>query len=207
MNGRRRLPALVAILLLCGAAIFVVGTRIERRTEHVERVASPSEAPGHVEQTPASVPPSPTARSSVHNESGESGHTETTAAPTLAKVTSRLPSAVTPEPEAAGETGHQAATESFLGINPDSTPAVASAVVVSVSLAALVFAFPNALILLIAALAGIGFTALDAREILHQVSRSRGSLVATASAVAVLHLAAAITAFVASRRVARRVSV
>ena len=94
----------------------------------------------------------------------------------------------------------EAAPESFVGINPDSTPAVASAVVVSVLLAALVVALPSEWPLLVVALVSLGFAVLDVREVIHQVSRSASSLVAIASGVGGLHLAAAAVCVAAARR-------
>jgi hypothetical protein len=98
-------------------------------------------------------------------------------------------------PDNAGEAGHVGAGEShasetLLGVNPEATPLVVSAVVVSLLLAAAILAFGWPIVAAIIVLAMLAFAALDIREVLHQVTESRPGLAALAALVALLHVAA-----------------
>jgi hypothetical protein len=87
--------------------------------------------------------------------------------------------------------------EELLGINLESTPFVVLAVLGSLALAGGVWARPDLrLLLLVVALAMLGFAALDVREVFRQVDESNDGLAAAAA----LHLAAAGLAFTAERR-------
>lgn len=103
-------------------------------------------------------------------------------------------------------TGETAAThaaeqgsEDLLGINPEATGLVVIAVVVSLLLAGLVLTVRSPLLAAGVALVMLAFTALDIRELTHQLNESRPGLAALAATVAVLHLAAAAAAVLTTR--------
>ena len=96
--------------------------------------------------------------------------------------------------EVGGES-HAAASETVLGINPESVPLIAGAIVASLALAGGIWLFwRRAIVLWIAAGAMFGFGALDVIEIVHELAVQHPTLVAVAAVVAVLHLLAAILA-------------
>ena len=102
--------------------------------------------------------------------------------------------------------GHEAreSSESLLGVNPESTALVAAAVALSLALAIAAWRMSGTMWVLAAvALAMAAFGALDVREALHQASESRTGLTALASAVAALHLGAALVAAGAAARAGR----
>jgi hypothetical protein len=107
------------------------------------------------------------------------------------------------EPAASGEhpATHAAeqSSEDPLGINPEATALVVLAVVVSLLLAALILTVGSPLLAAGVALAMLAFTALDIREVTHQLSESRPGLAALAATVALLHLAAGAAALLATR--------
>lgn len=90
-------------------------------------------------------------------------------------------------------------SEDLLGINPEATGLVVIAVVVSLLLAGLVLTVRSPLLAAGVALAMLAFTALDIRELTHQLHESRPGLAALAATVAVLHLLAAAAAFLTTR--------
>lgn len=90
-------------------------------------------------------------------------------------------------------------SEDLLGINPEATGLVVIAVVVSLLLAALVLTVRSPLLAAFVALIMLAFTALDIRELTHQLHESRPGLAALAATVAVLHLSAGAAAVLATR--------
>jgi hypothetical protein len=84
--------------------------------------------------------------------------------------------------------------ERLFGINLESTSLVAAAVVVSVLFAAAVLTLGMPWLAGVIAAAMLAFAALDIREIVLQAGRSRPGLAAAATAVALLHLLAALAA-------------
>jgi hypothetical protein len=91
-------------------------------------------------------------------------------------------------------------SEDLLGINPESTGAVVTAVLVSLLAAALILTVGSPLLAAGVALAMLAFTALDIREVIHQLNESRPGLAALAAAIAALHLLAGATAIFTTRR-------
>jgi hypothetical protein len=87
----------------------------------------------------------------------------------------------------------------LLGINPEATWLVVTAVAASLLLAALILTLPSPLLAAAVALIMLAFTALDIRELAHQLSESRPGLAALASAIAALHLLAGGAALLATR--------
>ena len=85
-------------------------------------------------------------------------------------------------------------TESFeaiLGVNLESTPLVAIAVIVSVGLAVGNWRTDRKAVLLITALFAIGFAVLDVAEFTHQIKQSATTVAVIAATIAVFHAAAA----------------
>jgi hypothetical protein len=107
------------------------------------------------------------------------------------------------EGAASGErsTAHAAehSSETLLGVNPEATGLVVIAVAVSLVLAALILTVRSPLIAAVVALVMLAFTALDIREVTHQLNESRSGLAALAATVALLHLLAGAGALLTTR--------
>jgi hypothetical protein len=96
------------------------------------------------------------------------------------------------EGEAHEPTPHEESSEEILGIDPESTGLVATAVALSLALAAAAWwGFERPQVLWLVAAAMLAFAVLDIREIAHQIDESRGGVATLAGAVAALHLTAA----------------
>ena len=92
------------------------------------------------------------------------------------------------------------ASEEILGINPESTGAIAAAVVLSLVLAAALWFWGTPAVLIVAAVFALLFAALDLREVAHQLSEARSGLAVIALLAAVLHVGVAVIAGLALRR-------
>jgi hypothetical protein len=107
------------------------------------------------------------------------------------------------EGAAGGETSavHAAehSSENLFGINPEATGLVVIAVVISLLLAALILTMRSPLVAAGVALAMLVFTALDIREVTHQLNESHPGLAALAATIAALHLAAGAAALLTIR--------
>jgi hypothetical protein len=90
-------------------------------------------------------------------------------------------------------------SEDLLGINPESTGLVLVAVALSLLLAALILTVRSPLIAAGVALAMLAFTALDIREVAHQLNESRSGRAALAAAIALLHVLAGVAALRTAR--------
>jgi hypothetical protein len=118
----------------------------------------------------------------------------------LEKATPAATSTQTSSGEAVGSSevggeSHAAASETVLGINPESVPLIAAALVASLVLAVGIWLYwRRAVILWVAAGAMFAFAALDVIEVVHQLAVQHPALVAVAAVVAILHLLAAILA-------------
>ena len=97
------------------------------------------------------------------------------------------------------ESSAGSSSESLLGINPESTGLVLVAVALSLLLAALILTVRSPLIAAAVALAMLAFTALDIREVAHQLNESRSGLAALAAAIALLHVLAGVAALRTAR--------
>jgi hypothetical protein len=182
-----------ALLIAAAAAAFAIGASLERRSEtaehHADRPAatsshaSPSKdtgndsAPDGDQHSEGNASPPP-----AHDNGSDSGH------------------------EQGGHEGstHEESTvpqhaERLFGINLESTALIAAVIVVSILLAAAVLTIAVPWLAWVIAAVMLAFTALDVREIIFQVTESRGGLAAVAGVVALLHLLAAF----AAARVAR----
>jgi len=90
-------------------------------------------------------------------------------------------------------------SETLLGINPEATGLVVAAVVVSLALAALILTVGSPLLAVGVALVMLAFTALDIREVTHQLNESHPGLAALAATIAMLHLLAGAAALLTTR--------
>ena len=89
--------------------------------------------------------------------------------------------------------------ETVLGVNPEATGLVVTAVAVSVLLAALILTVGSPLLAAVVALVMLAFIALDIREVTHQLNESHPGLAALAATIALLHLAAGAVALLTTR--------
>jgi hypothetical protein len=95
-------------------------------------------------------------------------------------------------------------SETLLGINPEATGLVVLAVAVSLVLAALILTVGSPLLAAGVALAMLAFTALDIRELNHQLNESHSGLATLAATVAILHLLAGAAALLTTRDTRRQ---
>ncbi len=93
----------------------------------------------------------------------------------------------------------EVSSETLLGVNPEAPALVAVAVLLSLGFAALILTVRSRAIAVAIAATMLVFTALDIREVVHQVNESRTGLALLAAFVALLHLGAAIAAAWVSR--------
>jgi hypothetical protein len=133
---------------------------------------------------------------------------ESTAAPHRAEAGTSGEHPASSEPAAGRESSATHAgeqnSEALLGINPEATGPVVIAVVVSLLLAGLILTVGSPLLAAGVALVMVAFTALDIREVIHQLHESRTGLAALAAAIAALHLAAGAAALLISRHAGSR---
>src|SRR5215470_16938559 len=203
---RNRARLLTAILLIVSAAVFTAGaiaeraTATEARAEHSPAAVAgpqPTVSPSGTGE-PGTPPPSTGAEGHDHGESGN---------PTPSAAASESGHGGSADHgDSSGETSHEAQAETLLGVNPEATPLIVIAVVLSLALAAAVIAVGSPLLLPLVALIMLAFAALDIRELTHQLHESRPGLVAFAATVALLHLMGAATALTAWRAPARPAS-
>jgi hypothetical protein len=185
---RTRARLLTAILLIASAAAFTTGVIIER-TAPAESHAESSHSAVTGEQP--TISPSGTGE----RDSGEPGNP----APPYAAAKPAEHSEPAAHGENTGRASHEAHAETLLGINPEATPLIMIAILLSLVLAAAVTAVRSPRLLPGIALIMLAFAALDIRELTHQIHESRPGLAALAAAVALLHLLAAATALQARR--------
>ena len=109
-------------------------------------------------------------------------------------------------PGEASASGESAAThaagqnsEKLLGINPEATALVVAAVAGSLLLGALILTVGSPLLAAGVVVTMLAFTALDIREVTHQLGESRPGLAALAATVALLHLLAGAAALLTTR--------
>ena len=196
----------VTLLLVVSAALFAIGVAIERNSRHTEKHAAlgvdyvlaadqhAGESAAHraaEQKHPKSAAPTksghaPSEGKTGHRETGpESGHTG----------------------ESAAQLTSEKKGERVFGIDIESPALVASAVAVSLLLAAALWLTGSILAPL--ALAGFALVAaiFDVREVFHQIDESRTNLTVIAAIVAALHLAVVTGALVLVRRSGRTHSV
>ena len=181
------LRLVVALLLVISAGAFVVGVAAERSAEDDDS--------GHVDEVPAVTTGEP---AEEHDEETEAAGAAEAAEPDEGNGEAAETHA--DEGEAGAESGaHADEGEDILGIDPESTGAVAIAVAISLLLAMAVWLRRTSAVLGAAVVFGLLFAALDVREALHQADESRGGLVALVLLIAVLHVGVAVASGAALR--------
>jgi hypothetical protein len=170
-----RWVTLFVALLLAAAAAFVIGVAVERDHAHAETATSQSSstsAGGEGTHSEAG-------EAGTHSEAGEGGHE----------------SAGNGETSTTGERDRAGVGDEFvLSIDPESSAAVATAVLISLLIAAVVWRWPVLPTLLAGAIFCLAAAAFDVREVAHQTAEGRTGVAAIALLVTVLHLAAAVCA-------------
>jgi hypothetical protein len=171
--------SLFVALLLAAAAAFVVGVAVERDQGHAETAHSQSSVtPAGEEGTHSEA-----GEEGTHSEAGEEGRASTEHSETKGNGE-----------EDSGRVGD----ESVLGIDPESSAAVTTAVLISLLLAAVVWRWPVLPTLLAGAAFCLAAAAFDVREVAHQIAEGRTGVALLAVLVAALHLAAAASAAAAA---------
>jgi hypothetical protein len=169
---QRTLRRSIAAVLVVSAALFAVGSHIERSKAAGEAAAKPADA-----QRASRTASQPSAGEAAHK--GESG-SETRS------------SAERPGHEGTSERHAETHREAkLLGVNPEAVGLVIAAVVASVLLALAIWMRRIAVVLVAIVGFGLVFAAFDVREVLHQADESRTNLIAIASVLIGLHLLAA----------------
>jgi hypothetical protein len=186
---------ITAALLVASAATFAVGVTIEHHT------ATSESHPVHQEQRPEAGK-NPTGENPTgENPTGENptGENPTGEQPTGAESAASGEKPATHAAEHSPENSSENSSEDLLGINPEATGLVVIAVAVSVLLAALILTVGSPLLAAVVALVMLAFTALDIREVTHQLNESHSGLAALAATIALLHLAAGAVALLTTR--------
>ena len=183
MSRPASLRVTAALLLILATVAFVIGAIAERSVAGEVSEPRPSAAVTGSNNEPADEA----------SEEGTEGHQEGEAAEG-AQQEAHTDEAAEPHTEA-NET-----SETIFGINPESTSTVAAAVVISLLLASALYFWGTPATLIVAGVFALLFAALDLREVAHQLSEARSSLVAVALLAAVLHAGAAVVAGLALTR-------
>jgi hypothetical protein len=180
MSRPASLRVTAALLLVLATIVFVIGAMVERSMAGEASEARPAQA----------VITSNSELAGEASEEGTEGHEEGEAAEG-AQEEAHADEAAEP---------HTEANETILGINPESTAAVTAAVVISLLLAAALYFWGTSATLIVAGVFALLFAALDLREVAHQLSEDRTSLVVIALLAAALHAGAAVVAGLALTR-------
>lgn len=157
LNSRGR--ALIALLLVVTAALFAIGTAIERSDRHSEEGSA----------TPAAAS-NEGGEADEGDEAGEEGEASHEGAETPHSASSEE-------------------SETVLGIDTESTPVIVAGVAASALLAVAVLLVRSRAVLVVVAGFTLLFAAGDLRELLHQLDESRTSVAVIAAILLVLHLA------------------
>ncbi len=175
MKNETRLRATLALLLVASAALFAIGTTIERsqRSQHRESSA-----------TKTAEIPSETTTSSSETTTTSSSETNGGADEKAAGVA---------ETPVAAET-HVEASEKLFGIDTESVSAMIAAIAVSLGLAAAVWWRRERLWLWLTLAFGVVFAAGDIREVIHQLNESRNTVATIVAILIAAHLAVAVLA-------------
>ena len=176
---------LLSSLLIAGAALFAIGVAAERNANDTHTEISTGAETANT-GAPSTKTTTPT------GEAAEAGGGEV--APTDQTTGETAPTAE-PAGEAAGHS--ESRSETFLGLNLESTPLVLIAAAASVALAVLNWR-RNVRSLLFATMAFAGvFAVFDIAEVAHQIKESRAGLALLAATIALVHV---VTTVVAEQR-------
>ena len=176
---------LLSSLLIAGAALFAIGVAAERNANDTHTETGTETG---IETANTAVPGTDvTASTGEAAEAGgdEVAHTDETSSEGTAPIAK-------PVGEAAGHS--ESSSETFLGLNLESTPLVIIAAAASLALAVL-NGRRNLRAPLFATMAfAVVFAVLDIAEVAHQIKESRAALALLAATIALIHLATAIVA-------------
>jgi hypothetical protein len=184
-----RLRMAAASLLVLATIVLVIGITAERSVAGEPSPAGSTETGGVTGSEP----------SEDASEEGVAGHDEGEAVEGGDEAGS---GEVIGEPESEGEEAHadeatelhNEGNETMFGIDPESTGAIAAAVIISLLLAAALWFWRTPTALIVAVVFALLFAVLDLREVMHQLSEARGGLAAIAVVAAVLHIGVALIA-------------
>jgi hypothetical protein len=189
-------PRLIAAaLLIASAALLAAGTAVERHSSSEPHAAHPATSQAATSSdTAASTtgPETTTAADSGGDSDGDQG-TDEHATP------SRVAHAGRGDEDGGNEHGTIENSEKLLGINPEATPLTLAAVTASVLLAVAMLIIGSPILAAGTALAMAAFTALDIREVIHQLDKSHTGLATLATSVALLHVLAAAVVLTVAR--------
>jgi cobalamin biosynthesis Mg chelatase CobN len=193
----------LAGLLLVATGLFAYGVLHERSLIRSGQVESAAQLARERAATKASETPTKRAHETAATNAtetpakraSETAATRASETPPTA-ASEAAPTADTGSATTAGhvETPAQHAREGrVLGVDLESTPIIALAIVAGLALAILAFSPMGAMraILLALALGALAWSALDVREVVHQANESRTDLAIVAGFVAALHATAA----------------
>ena len=183
MNRPASLRVTAALLLILATIVFVIGAMAERSTAGEVTETRPS----------AAVTGPSNEQAEEASEEGTEGHEQGEEAEGAGED-AHVDEATEPHSEAT-ET-----SETIFGINPESTAAVTAAMVISLLLAAALYYWGTSATLIVTGVFALLFAVLDLREVAHQQSEGRSSLVILALLAAVLHAGAAVVAGLALTR-------
>lgn len=197
MKNERRLRAILALLLVATAALFAVGTTIERsQRSHTESAETKSaEAPTETATTSSSETGTGTsseANGEADAEQSENG--ETTTSPSSEADSGAGEAASGATETAASSEAHAESSERLFGVDPESVPAMIAAIAVSLGLAAAVWWRRERAWLWLTLAFGAVFAAGDIREVIHQLGESRNTVATIAAILIAAHLAVAVVA-------------
>lgn len=167
-----RLRVVLIALLVVATAAFVVGVSIER-----------SQGENHAE------PATAVAGEGEAGQPAEAGHEDGAVSGEAARAE-----------ESPGAHADEGNAEKFLGIDYEAVPFIVLAAAFSLALAAAVWLLPGSVpVLALVVVAMVAFTALDVREVVHQLDEDNGGLALLAGVVAALHLGVAAVALAPAR--------
>jgi heme A synthase len=155
---------LVGALLIIAATLFVIGTAVERNND------------AHQYETALAT----TVSEGI--------------APAEGSEAEAAESAATVQPADNHTEAGESTNEQVLGINLESTPLVAIAVIVSLALAVATWRSDSKLAWLITAAFAAVFAIVDIAEFIHQLDRSKAGLAVLAALIAIIHAGAALLA-------------
>ena len=190
IRSRARLAA--AVLIVASGAAFAICISVERHADVAEHAtqspATSSPTAPAVTTAPGTSAPTSTATLGVAAGQGDAdgGHDQVAVGGDGADSDGGSPAAGTVEPPAL-----------LFGVNLESTGLVAAAVVLEVLLAVAILTLGTAWLPAVIALVMLAFGTLGTWEILHQLEQFRFELAAVATAVALLHVLAAVAAYLA----------
>jgi hypothetical protein len=196
MKNETRLRAILALLLVVTAALFAIGTTIERsqRSHHSESSATKTaKIPSETTTSSSETTTNPPSEANGGADERAAGNAETATPSSETNGGADEKAAGAAETPAAAET-HVESSEKLFGVDPESVPAMIAAIAVSLGLAAAVWWRRERLWLWFTLAFGVVFAAGDIREVIHQLNESRNTVATIAAILIAAHLAVAVLA-------------